>query len=89
MRLEYATPHKGPLPAGAKLWSERRLGECCYPIGGAGRATMVCGRPCDGCYCPGHRFAMDALWERSNRMPRRALSKAPNPLNPYPAGCTG
>jgi hypothetical protein len=25
-----------------KLWSERDFDECCYPVSGKGRKTMVC-----------------------------------------------
>lgn len=39
----------------AKLWNERDFDECCFPIGGVGRGTVVCGAPCSGAYCTTHR----------------------------------
>lgn len=45
-----------------KLWSERDFDECCYPLDGLGRATIVCGWPASGAYCPAHREQMDAAW---------------------------
>lgn len=43
----------------AKLWNEREFNECCFPIGGVGRQTIVCATPCDGAYCRSHRALMD------------------------------
>lgn len=42
----------------AKVWLERRFGECAAPIGGEGADTLSCCTPCgDDNYCKAHRAA--------------------------------
>lgn len=55
----------------AKLWNERDFNECCFPIGGVGRGTVVCGAPCDGAYCRAHRALMDESCGAISTRPQR------------------
>lgn len=42
----------------AKPWTERRFGECAYPVGGEMADTLSCCLPAEGNYCPRHRAIM-------------------------------
>jgi hypothetical protein len=48
----------GPLAGSTpRPWTQRRFGECCFPVGGAGDATLSCCLPTlrgGGLYCAGH-----------------------------------
>lgn len=54
----------------AKLWTERKFGECAYPISGEGAETFSCCLPTHGAtYCPGH-------WERMTSKELTAAQRA-------------
>ncbi len=79
-----------------KLWSERDFDECCYPVSGEGRFTMVCAVVGRGSYCEAHRkeLAEECAPTRRNkpkvrvvtpaRPPRIAAPKPPKSPRPLP-----
>lgn len=42
----------------AKPWTERKFGECAFPVSGSGADTMSCCQPTSETYCPAHRKLM-------------------------------
>lgn len=42
----------------AKPWTERKFGECAYPISGEGADTFSCCQPTGGTYCKAHQRIM-------------------------------
>lgn len=48
----------GEVPATARPWLERALGQCAYPVAGEGADTWSCCAPTDRTYCAGHAALM-------------------------------
>jgi hypothetical protein len=50
-KAEAFAPLDGSNP---KVWTEREFGECNWPVGGSGGATLSCCLPAAGAWCPTH-----------------------------------
>lgn len=76
-----AIPHKPRLevvPPTAKPWTERKAGECNWPIAGEGADTISCCRPSAGRWCEEHNaigcIAPQTDAKRLFRILRRAVT---------------
>jgi len=56
----------------AKPWTERRFGECAYPIAGEGADTVSCCAPTEKTYCKAHSAAMFAPSKANETLKRSA-----------------
>lgn len=68
-----------------KLWSDRDFDECCYPVSGEGRFTMVCAVVGRGSYCEAHRREMAEEYDLKPRLIQKISEAKRQPPAPEPA----
>lgn len=62
-----------------KLWSDRGFDECCYPVSGEGRFTLVCAVVGRGSYCETHRLELHETYTVKPKQAYKPRKRRPAP----------